>query len=313
MTNTNDPSQEFEITAPGAKFDPRKHIIFVQGGRPYLPVSARILWFRHEKPDWGIVTEPIEINIEKKYAIFHAKIYNPEGRLMATGTKDETVAGFNDFITKAETGAVGRALAFLGYGTQFESDLDEDNRGAQQRDNRNGSQQQRPAPQQQQQPADSRSGVTAPAQATTAQNDARTTLFKDTQKLLMAVVEQYRPKVHEIILARYGKELSNLTLDMLTDFKPRITNISKLKECPQFVKWIEYYMAVTHAHVDPQISDEIDRVWGINPSAYARFEKWFASEFSNKPPTQLKGEPLKNAIDVMLELQPVGDTHEQAN
>ncbi|MGH2481156.1 MAG: hypothetical protein ACRDHW_15985, partial [Ktedonobacteraceae bacterium] len=38
---------------------------------------------------------------------------------VATGTKSEKAASFGDFLEKAETGAIGRALAALGYGTQF--------------------------------------------------------------------------------------------------------------------------------------------------------------------------------------------------
>ena len=106
-------------------FDFKKSLIKVQGGQQYLPVSARIVWFRQERPDWGIHTEPLEINHEKQYAIFRASIYNAEGKLMATGTKKEDVKGFGDFIEKAETGSVGRALALCGFGTQFAPELDE--------------------------------------------------------------------------------------------------------------------------------------------------------------------------------------------
>jgi len=106
-------------------FDFKRHLIKVQGGRSYLPVSARIVWFRQEHPDWGIHTEPIEINHEKQYAVFRAIIYNAEGKLMAMGTKKEDVKGFGDYMEKAETGAVGRALALCGFGTQFSPELDE--------------------------------------------------------------------------------------------------------------------------------------------------------------------------------------------
>jgi len=106
-------------------FDFKRHLIKVQGGRSYLPVSARIVWFRQEHPDWGIHTEPIEINHEKQYAVFRAIIYNAEGKLMSMGTKKEDVKGFGDYMEKAETGAVGRALALCGFGTQFSPELDE--------------------------------------------------------------------------------------------------------------------------------------------------------------------------------------------
>ncbi len=44
----------------------------------------------------------MEINHEKQYAIFRARIYNAEGKLMATGTKKEDVKGFGDYMEKAE-------------------------------------------------------------------------------------------------------------------------------------------------------------------------------------------------------------------
>ena len=106
-------------------FDFKRHLIKVQGGRSYLPVSARLVWFREEHADWGIETEVVEIDHEKQYAVFRARIYNADGKLMATGTKKEDVKGFGDFIEKAETGAVGRALALCGFGTQFSPELDE--------------------------------------------------------------------------------------------------------------------------------------------------------------------------------------------
>ncbi len=107
------------------RFEPKRHLIKVQGGRNYLPVSARLIWFRQEHPDWGIETEPVTIDCDKQYAIFRARIYNAEGRLMATGTKREDIKGFPDYLEKAETGSVGRALALCGFGTQFAPELDE--------------------------------------------------------------------------------------------------------------------------------------------------------------------------------------------
>jgi len=106
-------------------FEFKRHLIKVQGGRTYLPVSARIVWFREEHPDWSIETEAVEINHEKQYAIFRARICDGDGKLMATGTKKEDVKGFGDYIEKSETGAVGRALALCGFGTQFAPELDE--------------------------------------------------------------------------------------------------------------------------------------------------------------------------------------------
>lgn len=104
-------------------FNVRKHLIKVQGGRYYLPVAARLVWFREEHPDWGIDTHALEVNVEKGYAVFEASVFNTDGKLIAKGTKMETREGFHDFCEKAETGSIGRALAVCGYGTQFAPDL----------------------------------------------------------------------------------------------------------------------------------------------------------------------------------------------
>lgn len=109
-------------------FDVKKALIKIQGGRDYLPVAQRLVWFREEHPDWGIVTEPVTVDIEKGYAVFRATVLNAEGEPVGSGTKMETARGFPDFAEKAETGAIGRALAVCGYGTQFAPELEEGER-----------------------------------------------------------------------------------------------------------------------------------------------------------------------------------------
>ena len=46
-----------------------------------------------------------------------ATIKNSDKRIIATARKKETEIGFPDYIEKAETGAISRALAMCGYGT----------------------------------------------------------------------------------------------------------------------------------------------------------------------------------------------------
>lgn len=110
------------------RFNPNEHLIKVQGGRNYLPVADRLIWFREDHPDWGISTSVILLDNEKGRAVFHAEIIDETGRLVSSGSKAETAKGFEDFIEKAETGAVGRALGMLGYGTQFTPEFDEGER-----------------------------------------------------------------------------------------------------------------------------------------------------------------------------------------
>lgn len=96
-------------------------------GREYLEVKYRLVWFREDHPDWSIETELISVTDVSAYA--RATIRDEKGRIIATSHKFESVQGFPDFIEKAETGAIGRALALIGYGTQFCADeLDEGSR-----------------------------------------------------------------------------------------------------------------------------------------------------------------------------------------
>ena len=92
----------------------------------YLPVAARIMWFRREHPDWSIITKAVQS--ANKAVVMKAVIKNAEGRIIATARKKETEIGFPDYIEKAETGAVGRALAMCGYGTLQAPELDEGDR-----------------------------------------------------------------------------------------------------------------------------------------------------------------------------------------
>ncbi len=104
-------------------FDPEKHLIKLQGNRSYLPVSARLVWFREQHPNWRIETQIQQIDVESGLAIFKASIIDDSDRVIATGTKMETRVGFPDYVEKAETGAIGRALAVAGFGTQFAPEL----------------------------------------------------------------------------------------------------------------------------------------------------------------------------------------------
>ncbi|MCW5933987.1 MAG: hypothetical protein KIT45_06755 [Fimbriimonadia bacterium] len=104
-------------------FNPRDHLIKVKGGQEYLPVSARLVWFRDERPEWSIETEPHLIDLDKRVAVFRSTVRDEQGRVIATATKMETGSDFGDFLEKAETGSVGRALAMCGFGTQFAPEL----------------------------------------------------------------------------------------------------------------------------------------------------------------------------------------------
>jgi hypothetical protein len=92
-------------------------------GKDYLEIKYRILWFHEEHPDWTIETSAIQITDSS--ATMKACIKDDTGRIRGTGHGTETVEGFHNFVEKAETAAMGRALATIGYGTQFAVDLEE--------------------------------------------------------------------------------------------------------------------------------------------------------------------------------------------
>lgn len=101
-------------------FDASRYLTKLEG-KDYLEVKWRLLWLRTEHPDAIIATELVKH--EGGMAIFKAKITLPEGS-EATGWGSETINDFGDYIEKAETKAIGRACAALGYGTQFCEDFD---------------------------------------------------------------------------------------------------------------------------------------------------------------------------------------------
>ena len=135
-------------------FNPNEHVMQIKnknGTADYLPVQWRLVWFRSLCPDGEIVTEMVHLDLDREteeegyawnnetkrsekvvkrangLAVFRAVVKDGKGGV-ATGTKSEKAASFPDYIEKAETGSIGRALAALGYGTQFAPELDEQHR-----------------------------------------------------------------------------------------------------------------------------------------------------------------------------------------
>jgi hypothetical protein len=129
-------------------FNPNEHLMQIKSGqtsKDYLPVQWRLVWFRSLCPQGTIETELVLLDLDREteeevfvwnnekrcsekviktakgIAIFRATVKDGKGGV-ATGTKTEKAASFADWVEKAETGAIGRALAALGYGTQFTGD-----------------------------------------------------------------------------------------------------------------------------------------------------------------------------------------------
>src|SRR5216684_1412102 len=147
----NGSGREEQITRA---FNPNDHVMQIKnrnGSADYLPVQWRLVWFREHCPEGSIETEMLHLDLDREteeegyawnnetkrsekvvkrangLAVFRAVVKDGKGGI-ATGTKSEKAASFPDYIEKAETGAIGRALAALGYGTQFAPELNEEHR-----------------------------------------------------------------------------------------------------------------------------------------------------------------------------------------
>ena len=151
---SNQANEQAQEEQKKRSFNPNDHLMQLrskEGAKDYLPVQWRLVWFREQCPQGTIDTDEREIDLDREveeevyvwnsekrrsekvvkrakgYARFKAIVTDGKGG-RATGTKSENAASFPDYIEKAETGAIGRALAALGFGTQFAPELSEAHR-----------------------------------------------------------------------------------------------------------------------------------------------------------------------------------------
>lgn len=141
----------FERIPIMVNFNPSEHLMNIgtqKKPRMYLEVKYRLVWLREQEPDATIETEILSLDLDREVTavvsewdetqgktvkvvkrgkglvIFKATVRLPSGA-MATGTKMENAAAFSDWLEKAETGAIGRALAGLGFGTAATDEMSE--------------------------------------------------------------------------------------------------------------------------------------------------------------------------------------------
>lgn len=107
--------------------DSRGNDTWVEETHVYLDVKYRILWFRQVYPEGYIETTELATN--EQFARIEATVYDRDpsdgGKRLAKSRRQVMANDFRNYVEKAETQAIGRALALAGFGTQFCDDLDD--------------------------------------------------------------------------------------------------------------------------------------------------------------------------------------------
>lgn len=89
-------------------------------GKDYVDVAQRVQAFRSIMPGGAIITDLL--SCEDGVCTFKATVYDADGKILATGhaQEKETSSYINktSFIENCETSAVGRALGFIGIGSE---------------------------------------------------------------------------------------------------------------------------------------------------------------------------------------------------
>lgn len=120
----------------GKDFDPNEHLMDLKG-RSYLGVQHRLLWFIRDQRalivagratmPYILRTELLEHDREAGFAQFRTYVRDVLGN-EATMYGSETAKDFGDYVEKASTKSLGRALVLLGYGTASAPEMDEGER-----------------------------------------------------------------------------------------------------------------------------------------------------------------------------------------
>lgn len=100
---------------PRQQTPPASGAVQIRGGAWYIKVAERVSKFRQDHPNWSVICEPLAV--DEKHALFKAAIMDESGRVISVGHKMVKASDNEDYVEAAETGAVGRALNFLGYDT----------------------------------------------------------------------------------------------------------------------------------------------------------------------------------------------------
>jgi hypothetical protein len=120
----------------GQDFEPQRHLMQIKG-KDYLTVQNRLIWFIRDQralllaglaqTTHVIQTELVEHDREQGWAHFKTYVRDVLGN-EATMYGSESMRDFPDYIEKASTKSLGRALLLLGYGTAFTDEIEEGER-----------------------------------------------------------------------------------------------------------------------------------------------------------------------------------------
>jgi len=120
----------------GQDFEPQRHLMQIKG-KEYLTVQNRLIWFIKDqralieggqaRTAYTIQTEMVEHDRDQGWAHFKTYVRDVLGN-EATMYGSESMRDFPDYIEKASTKSLGRALLLLGYGTAFTAEIDEGDR-----------------------------------------------------------------------------------------------------------------------------------------------------------------------------------------
>ena len=111
-------NSDYQFGSPS--HDYARDLIATKGSRErnYLQVKHRLQLLRELFPEAQITTQSLMIDPQNSFACFHATVLLPNGA-SGEGTGSETASDFRDYIEKAETKAIGRALSAAGIGHQY--------------------------------------------------------------------------------------------------------------------------------------------------------------------------------------------------
>ena len=100
-------------------FDPKQHLRKLKG-KDYMDCRDRVRWMRSDHLDAQIDTEVLYHDLDKHEIMIKATVVLPATGARATGICMGALKEFpGGYAEKAETQAIGRALALLGYGTEY--------------------------------------------------------------------------------------------------------------------------------------------------------------------------------------------------